>query len=83
MGGLSLSGLAESVLHNRTPTYVTSLIDKLGGEGIVERADLLGTSVGALEMKLSTHAAFNHGEVSDVLRLRRAVDGGMGSDAAA
>ena len=82
MGGLSLSGLAESVLHNRTPTYVTSLIDKLGGEGIVERADLLGTSVGALEMKLSTHAAFNHGEVSDVLRLRRAVDGGMGSDAA-
>lgn len=80
MAGLPLSGLAESVLPYRTSTYITSLIDKLGGEGIVEPADLLGTSVQAFEMKLSTHAAFNHREVSDALSLRRAAERGLERD---
>mmetsp|Transcript_104643 Transcript_104643/g.223663 ORF Transcript_104643/g.223663 Transcript_104643/m.223663 type:complete len:309 (-) Transcript_104643:86-1012(-) len=74
LSGVSLNGLAETVLPFRTAEYIGGFCEKLLGEGIAEPADLLCTSSEALETKLSTHAAFNFIEMADTLSLRSAVE---------
>lgn len=71
--GVTITGLAETVLPFRTSEYIAGLCDKLSEEGITSPADLTLTSREALEMKLSTHAAFNFIEMADTLNLRQYV----------
>ena len=71
---VTLNGLAETVLPFRTSEYIAGFCEKLLGEGIVDPADLLTVSKEALEMKLSTHAAFNFIEMADTISLRNAIE---------
>ena len=64
----------EQVLPFRSSKYVEDFCEKMLGEGIAAPADLLRVSKDALEMKLSTNAAFNFIEMADAISLRSAID---------
>lgn len=81
LSGLSLQGLAETVLPFRTVEYIGGFCEKLMGEGLSDPSDLLKISKDAIESKLSTHAAFNFMEIGDTLSLRSAIEKGRGREA--
>ena len=70
---MPMNHLIEQVLPFRSPAYLESFYDKLLAQGIVSPQDLLGTTMAALEMKLSTHGSFNFIEMADTISLRNAV----------
>ena len=70
---MPMNHLIEQVLPFRSPGYLESFYDKLLAQGIVSPQDLLGTTMAALEMKLSTHGSFNFIEMADTISLRNAV----------
>ena len=68
-----MNHLIEQVLPFRSPGYLESFSEKLLEQGIVSPRDFLGTTMAALEMKLSTHGSFNFIEMADTISLRNAV----------
>ena len=52
---MPMNHLIEQVLPFRSPGYLECFSEKLLEQGIVSPRDLLGTTMAALEMKLSTH----------------------------
>ena len=71
---IPMSSLVEQVLPFRSSKYLEDFCEKMLGEGIAAPADLLRVSKDALEMKLSTNAAFNFIEMADAISLRSAID---------
>ena len=70
---MPMSHLIEQVLPFRSPGYLECFSEKLLEQGIVSPRDLLGTTMAALERKLSTHGSFNFIEMADTISLRNAV----------